>query len=63
MAHANRHRNERRDGTKSCPTQAAIHRRAAMIRASWSDDERARRREISQRVAQFWELVLSPCGE
>jgi hypothetical protein len=32
------------------------------VRSGWTDDERARRREISQRVAQFWEIVLTPCG-
>jgi hypothetical protein len=63
MIHANRHRNERRDRTKSRPTPAAINRRAAMIRASWTADERARRREISERVVQFWEVVLSPCAQ
>lgn len=62
MSTVNRHRNERRDGASRL-TRSAINRRAAMIRASWSEDERARRREISERVAQFWELVLSPCGQ
>jgi hypothetical protein len=59
----NRNRNESRDRTQTAPSLSAIRRRAAVVRAGWSDNERARRREISERVAQFWEIVLTPCGE
>lgn len=63
MTHNHRRNNERRGRSAGFPSQATISRRAAMVRAGWTDDERARRREISQRVAQFWETVLVPGSE
>ena len=54
---------QRHGRSATFPNHETIMRRAARIRAGWSDDERARRREISERVAQFWATVLTPCGE
>ena|GEM_PF-6868854 len=48
-----------RTSTTTAPTRDDIRRRAAEIRSSWSETERARRRQMSIRLERAWQEALA----